>query len=65
MPTVQAYRGPLSSGARGIEFFTKAAPNDPFGPIARWSLSGGPRFGLRQEGEFAKITCRITRNTQC
>jgi hypothetical protein len=64
-PTVQAYRGPLPEGARGIEFFTDVVPNSPCGPIARWSLSGGRRSGLRQEGEFAKITCQVTRNTQC
>jgi hypothetical protein len=62
-PQVQAYGGPLPEGARGIEFHTAIAP-DPGGVpwLPTWS---GPRPGVRIEGDFAKISCWITRNTQC
>lgn len=61
-PTVQAYRGALPGNTRGIEFRTDVPP-DPGSPPrqAQWT---GPRPGVRVEGEFAKITVEITRNTQ-
>jgi RHS repeat-associated protein len=63
IPKVQAYRGPLPEGRRGIEFITDVAP-DPGGVpfLPTWS---GPRAGVRVEDGFAKICAVITRNTQC
>ena len=48
---VQAYRGPLPRGAKGVEFQTGVRPDSPHGPIAEWS---GPREGVRVENDFAK-----------
>lgn len=61
-PVAQAYRGPLPSGARGIEFTTDVAPDPQTPPSrARWS---GPRQGVRVEGGFAKIDVTVIKNTQ-
>ena len=60
-PTVEAYRGKLPPDARGIEFFTDAAPDTAFGPRVRWRAGA---TGVREEGEFAKIEYVVTRNTQ-
>ena len=59
IPQVQAWVGPLPEGESGVEF-TTAVPPDPFLPPghARWT---GPRDGVRVEGEFAKISVRLTR----
>ena len=62
-PAVQAYRGHLPHGVRGIEFTTPVRP-DPGSPpgIAYWR---GPRPGVRVEGEFAKLEAVVvTRNAQ-
>ncbi|MFK3978986.1 RHS repeat-associated core domain-containing protein [Micromonospora sp. NPDC050397] len=63
-PMVQAYRGALPDGKRGVEFYTPIKPlsprNSPPGE-ARW-VAGMP--GVREEGDFAKIPIFITRNTQ-
>lgn len=63
-PQVQAFRGPLPPGHRGMEFETPVAP-DPGGHPweVRWS-GGGRRDDVRTEGEFAVIPCRVTRNMQ-
>ena len=64
-PTVQAYRGPLPRGARGVEFETDVPTNNPHGPPG-WSVGGGgARPGLREEDGFAKLCVRVTKNTQC
>jgi hypothetical protein len=62
IPAVQAYVGPLPSGARGVEFHTDT-PQDPMCPprVAYWR---GPRKGVRVEDSFAKITVVVTKNTQ-
>lgn len=60
-PTVEAYRGVLPPGAHGIEFYTWAMPDTAFGPRVRWRVGSA---GVRVEGEFAKIDCVVTRNTQ-
>lgn len=62
MPCVKAYRGPLPSGARGIEFRTDVEP-DPDGPpgVATWT---GPRDGVVVEGDYAKIAVTVLRNGQ-
>jgi hypothetical protein len=63
-PMVQAYRGPLAPGQRGVEFYTPVRPlsprNSPPGE-ARWPV-GLP--GVREEDGFAKIPIIVTRNTQ-
>ena len=60
IPQVQAYNGGLPKDAKGIEFVTETAPDR--GTIhPRWT---GPRQGVTIEDGFAKISCRITRNTQ-
>lgn len=63
-PMVQAYRGALPEGRRGVEFYTPVQPlsprNSPPGE-ARW-IAGMP--GVRVEDEFAKIPIIVTRNTQ-
>jgi hypothetical protein len=63
VPSVDAYQGPLSPGARGVEFTTDVPPN-PWSPPgrARWY---GDRPGVRNEGGYAKICGRVTKNTQC
>ena len=65
-PAVQAYRGPLPPGARGIEFITNILPDSPYGPIAYWR---GPREGvtIRDENgtEYAVLSpVVVTKNTQ-
>lgn len=63
-PQVQAYRGTLPAGSRGIEFYTDVAPDPSHHPFeARWS-GGGLRTEVKTDGEFAKIGCVITKNTQ-
>ena len=62
VPTVQAYTGPLPDGASGIEFYTNVTPNS--GTPRRKANWSGPRPGVRIEGEYAKICCNITKNTQ-
>lgn len=60
IPQVQAYNGGLPKDTKGIEFMTETAPDR--GTIhPRWT---GPRQGVTIENGFAKISCRITRNTQ-
>jgi len=61
-PVVQAWNGPLPEGARGVEFFTNAPPTGypNIGPLVQWY----PGEGVTVEGEFAKIACTVTLNTQ-
>ena len=62
IPKVKAYRGPLPSNARGIEFFTAVEPDAGSSPRhPEWS---GPRPGVRIRGEFAVIRVIVTKNTQ-
>ena len=63
-PQVQAYRGSLPSGARGIEFYTDLPP-DQASPRSevRWSGAGRRRDVATVE-DVAIIPCVITRNTQ-
>lgn len=61
-PRVKAFRGPLPTGARGIEFITDLEPDSGSSPRrVNWS---GPREGVIVEGEFAKIKAVVIRNTQ-
>lgn len=62
IPSVDAFVGPLTDGARGIEFVTDVPP-DPVTPPwrARWT---GPRDGVEIRSDYAVISVRITRNTQ-
>jgi hypothetical protein len=61
-PSVDAYAGPLPSGARGIEFVTDVPPDRRTPPwLARWT---GPRDGVIIDGDFAKIRVTVTQNTQ-
>ncbi len=62
IPKVKAFSGPLPEGAQGIEFTTNVLPDAGCAPrLPEWS---GPRPGVVVEGEFAKITVTITKNTQ-
>lgn len=62
IPCVQAYRGPLPEGTRGIEFTTKVAPDEGTAPHeARWT---GTRPGVDVKADFARIRVHITQNTQ-
>jgi hypothetical protein len=65
-PKVQAYKGPLPAGEKGIEFTTDAPIDDDKHPTyGQWS---GNRDGVKTEdsadGEFAKIKIRVLKNTQ-
>src|SRR5438270_7729362 len=60
-PKVQAYRGQLPEDVRGIEFTTEIEP-DPGQPPHRAAWSR-PEAGVRIEGEFAKITATVVKNT--
>lgn len=63
-PKVQAYRGELPAGTRGIEFWTDVMPDADGSPsLVSWS-GRGINPGVWVEGEFAKIQCVITKNTQ-
>ena len=64
IPTVQAYKGPLPLGARGVEFVTSAveSPGSAAHPTAARWRPGDP--GVSLEGDYAKIKVLITRNTQ-
>lgn len=61
-PAVEAFPGPLPAGKRGIEFETDVPP-DPGCPPTRvyWR---GPRPGVTVEGDVAKISVRVTKNSQ-
>jgi hypothetical protein len=61
-PSVDAFPGPLPEGERGIEFTTDV-PRDNGTPsrVVRWT---GPRAGVIVEGDYAKISVVITKNTQ-
>ena len=67
-PTVQAYNGPLPTGARGVEFTTPVAPEPgsgvplPGGPV-RWYGGITPGVTVNPEG-YAVLPATITRNTQ-
>lgn len=61
-PTVKAYRGPLRPGDRGVEFMTFASPDAGGAPSSpTWTPE---RKGVWTDGEMAKLSCVITRNTQ-
>jgi hypothetical protein len=61
-PKVKAYVGPLPEGSSGIEFETDVAPDRGCPPgQAYWS---GPRPGVVVDGDYAKISVTVTRNTQ-
>lgn len=60
-PTVQAYVGELGDRI-GVEFYTDFPPRRGTPPHhAEWR-PGAP--GVRLDGDFAKITIRLVRNTQ-
>ena len=62
VPYVQAYTGPLPSGARGIEFVTPAQGFKYSKPGQVMFVPGQP--GVRLEGGVAKIDITVTKNTQ-
>jgi hypothetical protein len=67
VPSVKAYNGPLPDGARGVEFYTDVPPSDVSsgapGDIASWR-QGYPGV-TNVNDEWVKITCLVTKNTQC
>ena len=65
-PQVQAYRGRLPEGVRGIEFWTEVPPDPSSHPSeARWSARGRPDSAeVKVDGDIAKIRCTVKRNTQ-
>ncbi|MAU96830.1 MAG: hypothetical protein CMP81_13235 [Fulvimarina sp.] len=64
IPSVKAYRGPLPSGEKGVEFYTDIAPlagqNTP--TWARWNLGHTPGVVHRTRGgvDYAAIPVEIT-----
>lgn len=65
-PAVKAYRGPLPTGARGIEFVTGIPPTSPHGRIADWRV-GRPGISVRivDGKEYAILApVVVTLNTQ-
>lgn len=60
-PAVKAYRGPLSEGESGIEFWTFQEPDRPHGSRSHWSRGGD---FVTIEGEFAKLSVIFVRVTQ-
>lgn len=61
-PQPQAYKGPLPENAVGIEFYTDVKPHGGTVPgHARW-WPGDPGVVL-VNGEYAKISVVVTRNT--
>lgn len=62
-PRVEAYAGALPADAHGIEFYAFDEP-DRNGRISLPTWTGVVRPDIQVAGEFAKISCVITRNTQ-
>jgi predicted amidophosphoribosyltransferase len=64
LPSVKAYRGPLPTAARGIEFTTQVQPHAQTHPtLVQWyeadpGVSRGATFG------FVWIPIKVTRNSQ-
>ncbi|AGM08740.1 NAD--arginine ADP-ribosyltransferase [Amycolatopsis keratiniphila] len=61
-PVVQAYRGPLPEGRRGVEFWTDIKPKWHGTNVAMRSWY--PTQGVRVEDDFAKLEVVVTKNTQ-
>lgn len=62
IPKVKAYSGHLPPGKRGIEFRTVVPPDRGGAPgRPEWS---GPRDGVSGEHGIARLTCKVTKNTQ-
>lgn len=61
IPKVKAFKGPLPTGARGVEFTTEVVPDQNCPPgIAYWS---GPRAGVNVSDGRARIAV-VVLNTQ-
>lgn len=63
-PTVQAFRGPLPPGCRGVEFETTIPPTkiNPLSGEVRWRKGGAGVISKQSDGEeFAVIRCRVTK----
>lgn len=68
-PVVQAYRGPLPEGQRGIEFYTNVPPEPQAHSLPNSADWRGPRDGVTtwtdQNGtDWARIDINMTKNTQ-
>ena len=65
IPAVQAYKGHLPSGARGIEFYTPVEPDSEGsgrpGALVYWR-PGNP--GVVEEDDYVKIPIQVTVNRQ-
>ena len=62
IPKVKAFKGPLPTEVRGVEFTTEIAPDENCPPgIAYWS---GPRAGVVVEDGRARISIVIIKNRQ-
>ncbi|MFE6615973.1 toxin glutamine deamidase domain-containing protein [Amycolatopsis sp. NPDC057786] len=61
-PVVQAYRGPLPEGRRGVEFWTDIKPKWHGTNVAMRAWY--PTQGVRVEDDFAKLEVVVTKNTQ-
>ncbi|MFC3452999.1 WXG100-like domain-containing protein [Amycolatopsis speibonae] len=61
-PVVQAYRGPLPEGRRGVEFWTDIKPKWHGTNVAMRAWY--PKQGVRVEDDFAKLEVVVTKNTQ-
>jgi hypothetical protein len=59
---VKAYAGPLPAGRKGIEFTTDMPPDEGCPPdLPTWRAG---REGVTVEGDYARISVRVTKNTQ-
>lgn len=65
-PQVRAYRGALPADTRGIEFYTGVPPDNAWNRShVAWSARGRrDPAEVRIEDDFAKIACRIVKDTQ-
>jgi hypothetical protein len=62
-PAVKAYRGSLSEGDSGIEFWSFQEPDTQYGPRIHWSTEG-PYVTIDDETETARLSVAFVRITQ-
>ena len=64
IPAVKAWRGPLRSGDRGVEFFTTVEPHRTAHPNWVFWYETTPGVTVEIPGDYVSIPVRLTRNTQ-
>jgi hypothetical protein len=60
VPAVEAFRGPLKEGEKGIEFWSFQPPDNVFGPINQWSTEG-EYVRIDTTMEMAKLSAAFVR----